>query len=93
LPAIREGKTVADFNWTENSKAVFDEAVKTAPMAFRGVTKKSFTKGLTKEVGEGGDVSEADVVKVIKATSPAPFVGQGLKAITPLLSDPSIQDG
>jgi hypothetical protein len=83
---------MADFNWTENSKAVFDEAVKSAPMAFRGVTKKSFTKGLTKEVGEGGEVREAHVVKVIKATSPAPFVGTGIKAITPFLTDPSILD-
>ncbi len=83
---------MAEFNWTENSQAVFEAAIKSAPMPFRSVTKKSFTKGLTKEVGEGGEVREEHVVKVIKATSPAPFVGQGLKAIEPHLTDPSILD-
>lgn len=81
-----------EFNWTENSKTVFEESLKAAPMPFRGVTKKSFVKGLTKMVGEGGDVREEHVVKVIKETSPAPFVAQGLKAIEPHLTDPSILD-
>jgi hypothetical protein len=81
---------MTEFNWTENSATVFEEALKAAPMPFRSVTKKSFLKGLTKEVGEGGDIHEADLVKVIKETSPAPFVAQGLKAIEPFLTDPSI---
>jgi hypothetical protein len=83
---------MAEFNWTENSKAVFDESVKAAPMPFRGVTKKSLTKALTNVVGDGGDVHEADIVRVIKEATPAPFVAQGLKAIEPLLTDASILD-
>ena len=39
---------------------------------------------------EGGDVREEDIVRVIRETSPAPFVAQGLKAIEPFLTDPSI---
>ena len=81
---------MTDFNWTENSKTVFEEALKAAPAPFRSVTKKSFTKGLTKIVGEGGDVREEDLVRMIRETSPAPFVAQGLKAIEPFLTDPSI---
>jgi hypothetical protein len=81
---------MAEFNWLENSEKVFEESLKAAPLPFRKVTKSSLTKGLTKEVGEGGDVHEADVVKVIKANSPAPFIGMGLKAIEPYLTDRSI---
>lgn len=81
---------MAELNWTENSAAVFEAALKAAPAPFRGVTKKNLLKSLTKAVGEGGDVHEADIVKVMKATTPAPFVAQGLKAIEPFLTDPSI---
>jgi hypothetical protein len=84
---------MADFNWTENSEAAFEAALKAAPMAFRSIGKKNLTKGLVKVVGDGGDVREVDVVRVIKETSPAPFVSMGLKAIEPHLTDPSILDG
>lgn len=81
---------MTEFNWLENSEKVFEESLKAAPLPFRKVTKSSLTKGLTKEVGEGGDVHEADVVKVIKDNSPAPFIAMGMKAIKPYLTDPSI---
>jgi hypothetical protein len=81
---------MAEFNWLENSEKVFEESLKAAPMPFRKVTKSSLTKGLTKIVGDGGDVHEADVVKAIKDNSPAPFIGMGMKAIEPYLTDPSI---
>ena len=83
---------MTDFTWTENSRTVFDESLKAAPMPFRGVTKKGLLKGLTKIVGEGGDVREEDVVRAIKDSTPAPFVAQGLKAIEPFLTDSSILD-
>jgi len=83
---------MAEFTWTENSKTVFEESLKAAPMPFRGVTKKSLTKALTAAVGDGGDVREQDVVRVIREATPAPFVAQGLKAIQPFLTDPSILD-
>jgi len=81
---------MAEFNWLENSETVFEASLKAAPLPFRKVTKSSLTKGLTKEVGDGGDVHEADVVKVIKDNSPAPFIAMGLKAIEPFLTDPSL---
>lgn len=83
---------MAEFTWTENSRTVFEESLKAAPMPFRAVTKKSLTKALTKAVGDGGDVREQDVVRVIKEATPAPFVAQGLRAIEPFLTDPSILD-
>ena len=81
---------MTEFNWTENSRTVFDESLKAAPMPFRSVTKKGLMGGLTKVVGEGGDVREADVVRAIRESTPAPFVAQGLKAIEPFLTDSSI---
>jgi hypothetical protein len=81
---------MTEFNWLENSKQVFEESLKAAPLPFRKVTKSSLTKGLTKVVGEGGDVHEADVVKAIKDNSPAPFIGMGMKAIEPYVTDRSI---
>jgi hypothetical protein len=83
---------MAEFNWLENSKVVFDESLKAAPGPFRGVSKKNLEKGLTKIVGEGGDVREADIVRAIKETTPAPFLALGLKTIGPHLTDPSILD-
>ena len=81
---------MTELNWTENSKTVFEESLKAAPMPFRGATKKGLMKGLTKLVGEGGDVREEDVVRAIRETTPAPFVAQGLKAIEPFVTDSSI---
>ena len=52
---------MTEFNWLENSEKVFEESLKAAPLPFRKVTKSSLTKGLTKEVGEGGEVREAGV--------------------------------
>jgi len=83
---------MAEFNWTENSKTVFDESLKAAPMPFRSVTKKGLTKGLTSIVGDGGDVREEDVVRAIRESTPAPFVAMGLKAVEPFLTDSSILD-
>ncbi len=81
---------MAEFNWTENSKTVFDESLKAAPMPFRAVTKKGLLGGLTKIVGEGGDVREEDIIRAIRESTPAPFVATGLKAVAPFLTDPSI---
>jgi hypothetical protein len=83
---------MTDFTWTENSRTVFDEGVKAAPGPFRAVTQRSLLKGLTKLVGDGGEVHEADVVRAIKQNSPAPFIPMGMKAIAPFLTDRSALD-
>jgi hypothetical protein len=81
---------MADFNWTENSQAVFEAALSAAPLPFKAVSKRNLTKGLVALVGEGGDVREVDVVKAIRLNSPAPFIDMGMKAIKPVLTDPTI---
>jgi hypothetical protein len=83
---------MADFNWLENSKVVFEEGLKAAPMGFRRISTTNLTKGLVKIVGEGGDVHEADVVRAIKESTPAPFIPLGMKAIKPHLTDASLLD-
>ena len=83
---------MSEFTWTGNAKVMFDESLKAAPLPFRNVTKKGLTNGLTKVVGDGGEVHEEDVVRAIKETTPAPFIGIGLKAVAPFLSDPTLLD-
>lgn len=80
---------MSEFHWTENSKAVFDACLKTAPPGFRAVTEKNLVNALTKSVGDGGEVSEKDVVRVMREATPAPFLAQGLRAVEPYLTDPS----
>ena len=81
---------MTDFSWTGNAQQMWEASLKAAPLPFRAVTKKSLTKNLVAMVGDGGEVGEADIVRVIKQATPAPFVAQGLKAVEPFLSDPSI---
>jgi len=83
---------MTEFNWTENSRTIFEEFVKAAPMGFGSVTKRGVLSGLTNVVGEGGDVREEDIVQAIKDRTPAPFKAQGLKAIEPFVTDSSILD-
>jgi hypothetical protein len=83
---------MTEFHWTENAEAVFEASLKAAPMGFRGVGRTGLEKGLAKVVGEGGEVHEADVVRAIRESTPAPFIGMGLKAAKPLMTDPSILD-
>jgi hypothetical protein len=83
---------MADFDWTENSQAVFDAALQAAPLPFKSVSKRNLVKGLVALVGDGGVVREEDVVKAIKLNSPAPFIDMGMKAIRPVVTDPSILD-
>jgi hypothetical protein len=51
-----------------------------------------FNKLLLEEFGETKKITEADMVRVIKANTPGPFLGRGMKAIAPLLSDPSLAE-
>ncbi len=42
--------------------------------------------------GEDSPIDEAAIVQVIKDNTPTAFLGRGMKAITPLLTDPSLAD-
>ena len=83
---------MTEFNWTENTKTLYDAYLKAAPPGFKTVTEKGLMTALTQAVGEGGDVTEADFVKAVKDRTPAPFRSTGYGAIRPHLTDPSLLD-
>ena len=81
---------MAKLNFTENAEAIFDKSVSATPLPFRKTTKNGLTELLLEKYGEEGEISEAGIVEVIKEHTPKPFLGRGMKAIAPLVSDPSL---
>ena len=79
---------MAEFNWTENSKAIFDEYVNMAPGPFRKRSEKSLVQGLENRFGVGGEVTEAGIMEVIKEVTPAQFLKLGIKKLAALLTEP-----
>ena len=77
-------------NFIENSKAIFDKSVSATPLPFRKTVKNGLIELLLEKFGEKGEISEAGLVHVIKEHTPKLFLGRGMKAIAPLVSDPSL---
>lgn len=81
-----------DFKWGKNAEAIYDKAISATPFPFRGNTRDGLNKLLLAEFGEKKSISEADIVRIIKMNTPTAFLGRGMKAIAPLLSDPSLAE-
>jgi hypothetical protein len=81
-----------NFNFTENAQAVFDKSISSTPLPFRKNTRDGLTQLLLERYGEEAEISEAALVEIIKEHTPKPFVAKGMKAIKPLLSDPSLAE-
>ena len=64
----------------------------TTPRLFRHNTRDGLTELLLERFGEEGEIDEAAIVAIIKEHTPKPFLGRGMKAIKPLLSDPSLAE-
>jgi hypothetical protein len=77
-------------NFIENAEAIFEKSVSATPLPFRKTTKNGLTELLLEKYGEAGEISEAGIVGVIKEHTPKPFLGRGMKAIAPLVSDSSL---
>ncbi len=77
-------------NFIENAEAIFDKSVSATPLPFRKTVKSGLIELLLEKFGEKGEISEAGVVQVIKEHTPKLFLGRGMKAIAPLVSDPSL---
>lgn len=80
------------FKFVENAEAIYDKAISATPFPFRSNTRDGLNKLLLEEFGETKKINEADMVRVIKQNTPGPFLGRGMKAIAPLLSDPSLAE-
>lgn len=79
-------------NFIENAEAIYEKSISATPVLFRANTREGLTQLLLDKYGEDGEIGEAAIVEVIKEHTPAAFLGRGMKAIAPLLSDPSLAD-
>lgn len=79
-------------NFTENAEAIYEKSIEATPKLFRKNTREGLTQLLLDKYGEDGEITEAGIVEVIKENTPTPFLGRGMKAIAPLLSDPSLAE-
>ena len=77
-------------NFIENAEAIFDKSVSATPLPFRKTTKNGLTELLLEKYGEKGEITEEGIIQVIKEHTPKPFLARGMKAIAPLVSDPSL---
>lgn len=82
----------AKFNFTGNAEAIYDKSISSTPLPFRKNTRDGLTGLLLERFGENTEITEADMVEIIKEHTPKPFLGKGMKAIKPLLSDPSLAE-
>ena len=77
---------MAELNWQDNSKEMFQKLIDGSPKPFRAMTEKKMMEGLAKKAGEGGTVTEDLVIEVVKEITPKPFVAMAMKSIEPLLT-------
>ncbi len=77
---------MAELNWQDNSKAMFDKLIEGSPKPFRAMTEKKMLEGLEKKAGDSGAVSEDMVIEVVQEITPKPFVAMALKSVEPLKS-------
>jgi len=78
---------MAQFNFQENAEAIFDKSISSTPFPFRNTMKNGLIELLMEHYGEDGAITEADLVAVIKENTPTAFLGLGIKAIKPLITD------
>jgi hypothetical protein len=80
------------FKWSGNAEAIYDKSISATPFLFRSYTRDGLVKLLMERFGEKKTISEKAIVQVIKENTPDAFLGRGMKAIAPLLTDPSLAD-
>lgn len=82
--------TMPSYRWVGNAEAIYDKAISATPRLFRGYTRDGLDRILMERYGEKSRITEAMIVEVIRENTPAPFLDRGMKAIAPLLKDPSL---
>jgi hypothetical protein len=83
---------VPNFKWSGNAEAIYEKSISATPFLFRHHTRDGLDALLMERFGERKKISEAAIVEIIKENTPAAFLGRGMKAIAPLLSDPSLAE-
>lgn len=77
---------MAELNWQDNSKEMFQKLIDGSPKPFRAMTEKKMMEGITKKAGAGGSVTEDLVIEIVKEITPKPFVAMAMKSIEPLIT-------
>jgi hypothetical protein len=80
------------FTWADNAEAIYDKSISATPFPFRSYTRDGLNKILLERFGEDTPIDEEMLVQVIKDNTPDAFLGRGMKAIAPLLTDPSLAE-
>ena len=77
---------MAELNWEQNSKVMFDKLIESSPKPFRAMTEKKLMEAITAKAGDAGAITEEMVIESVKEVTPKPFVGMALKNIESLKS-------
>jgi hypothetical protein len=83
---------MAKFNWAENAEAIYEKSISATPFPFRKIMRNGLDELLMEHFGEQEEITEAKIVRIIKENTPTPFIARGMKAIQPLLTDPSLAE-
>jgi len=75
---------MAELNWADNSKVMFEKMIESSPKPFRAMTEKKLMEAIVEKAGDGGTVTEAVVIECVQTVTPKPFVGMAMKQLEPL---------
>jgi len=75
---------MAELNWQDNSKAMFDKMIESSPKPFRAMTEKKLMEAIVAKAGDGGAVTEDILIECVQAVTPKPFVGMAIKQLDPM---------
>jgi len=76
-----------DFNFVENAEAIYEKSVSATPFPFRKIVKNGMTELLMEQYGKKKKITEAMMLDIIKENTPSAFLGLGIKAVKPLITD------
>jgi len=77
---------MAELNFTENTKALYETMLELSPKPFREQTKKQLDESINSTIGEGNAITEENFMEVVKATTPKAFLPMAINVLEPMLT-------
>ena len=77
---------MAEFTWEDNSKKIYETAISLSPGPFRKITQKTIDEAIEKAVGDGGTITEVELLDIINENTPKPFRAMGIRKLKPLMT-------
>jgi hypothetical protein len=59
-----------EFNWKENSRAMYDTTIKAVPAFVRPIIKSRLLKGLKEKASDSMEITEAVFMDALKSSAP-----------------------